>query len=790
MLKAFSKVFHKSHGAADEPQAVTRGAESDSQLPSKRVLERHRPAELGLGSVAGPGDRNSSSPRRNGGSGNRYSRPHALDVGMRPVKDPGKRASLQQRMEQHMQPRLHVKGPAQGSDGRFPLTSDNIDWHLRMLPPVKESKYERIIRYVQDQQQNIPAVVDPAQPPLQPHDIEASMLMSGSPMHHDYSDPPYSNFKSLHGHLHPLTHNGTHPAAYGAATGMSMLVPPRPGGGLQAPRMPGDRGFVLTVQRANHTTSHQTEAAAAAGQRTGSAAPATTSRDIEEDDNTPLGAINMNALRPRSMDVVGLEKYAPASLNDPLPGPGSPANDARLSMASFQSNMAVNLNSDANEVMSRSLSISNPLSASANDQTAPDGRTASQVHNRPSLDAITPTAQEFGAEITGHDSLSPTSSEHEKSGDDSASNMELRVVNNVSSSESSDDNQPLVTLGRKLSEKQAVQIATNVSKRADHSGNENRDDDDDQPLSALLFQPLNNDDLGSLPLPAPRHITDPDAVADLEEVAPSRRSSTGDRSASPIANVTRKKSLLSRTYTPGNGEDSENFGSGSAKRRSNLRYSSSPSPLDDGFNSLPRPPKSGAVSQEEDSSIGRPWLANRQYSSSTTSVNSRKHAHRGSTLGQQLTDELQRVREDIARTRQEAERRSWQLGDPPVPQKPWMRHENALSDTALQTPQQPATNPHQQQQRQQSSFSENINHGIAGGDEPKLPSSWSYSDKPRPMSTQNHRFSRWFGMPLRLDSSSADAVPSPSQPLGTSLSSRINSKFGRLKRTLKPGTKL
>ncbi|KAJ2339684.1 hypothetical protein GGF43_006590, partial [Coemansia sp. RSA 2618] len=128
MLKAFSKVFHKAHGAADEPQSGTRALEDGGRPVAKRVLERHHPAELGLGT----GDAHGGPPRRNGGGGGGYSRPRALDVGVRPARDPGKRISLQHRMEQQMQPRLHLKGPAQGIDGRFPLTSDNIEWHMRM----------------------------------------------------------------------------------------------------------------------------------------------------------------------------------------------------------------------------------------------------------------------------------------------------------------------------------------------------------------------------------------------------------------------------------------------------------------------------------------------------------------------------------------------------------------------------------------------------------------------------------------------------------------------------------
>ncbi|KAJ2499784.1 hypothetical protein GGH96_003217 [Coemansia sp. RSA 1972] len=776
MLKAFSKVFHKSQGAADEAHSGTRELDGGGHPVAKRVLERHRPAELGLDA----GDARGESPRRNGGSGSGYPRPHALDIGMRPAREPGKRASLQHRMEQ-MQPRLHLKGPAQGVDGRFPLSSDNIEWHMRM-----ESKYERIIRYVQDQQHHVSAIVDSA--PQQ--DIDASVLLGGHPMHHDYVEPQYGPLKPFHSHLHPLTHNGAHPAAYGVATGMTVLAPPRPGGHLV--RVLADRGYPPNAQQTNHTTTHHADAAAAS-QHADNTMPANAATDNEEDDDTPLAAINMPVLRPRSMDVAGMEKYMPASLDDPLPGPGSPAYGARMSMMSFHSTMAVNLNSDVNDGLSRSFSASNPLSVA--EQIVPEIQTAPQVQNRLSLDAITPSANEFGPGITDDRASYGQERPAKDSDGESIASIELRVVNNISSSSSSkgddddDDDQPLVSVGRKLSKKHdQAQLHIDALARPDDG-----DDDDDQPLSALLFQPLNaSGDLGSLPLPMPRHITDPDAVANLEDVAP-HRSSIGDRSSSPMGSVgvSRKMSLLSRSYTPGTDNDEVGeYSTATAKRRSKLRYSTPLSPPQDGYNSLPRPLKTGTIAQaihdEEDSpadNSGMPWLNNRQYSMSTTSVNSRKHAKRGSTLGQQLTEELQRVRENIARTRRETDRRSWQVGDPPAAQQPWMHHEVTLSETALPTTQAPDTRyPHP--------FNDHEDVA-AQSDAPKLPSSWSYSDKQRPMSTQNYRISRWFGKPPKPDTSSVDAVPgvSASQPMATSMSSRINNKFGKLKRTFKHGPK-
>ncbi|KAJ2803845.1 hypothetical protein H4R21_001874, partial [Coemansia helicoidea] len=120
MLKAFSKVF-KSHDPPDESPAP------------RRVLERHRPAELGLGGAgqaARPADaRTQSSPHRPGAS----NYPHQpLAMGAQATKEATRRTSLQYRMEQQQQvPRLHIKAPAPGPDGGFPLTAENLEWHLR-----------------------------------------------------------------------------------------------------------------------------------------------------------------------------------------------------------------------------------------------------------------------------------------------------------------------------------------------------------------------------------------------------------------------------------------------------------------------------------------------------------------------------------------------------------------------------------------------------------------------------------------------------------------------------------
>ncbi|KAJ1806578.1 hypothetical protein LPJ56_006363, partial [Coemansia sp. RSA 2599] len=136
MLKAFSKVFHKTQGSPDEQLkgGAAHGQVSGAQLQPAAAPPQHtlrhtseRVHVVGLGV-----DANSlGSQRRNAGEDSQP-RPLAADSGVRPAKEPSRRVSLQQRIEQQIQPRLHMKSPTQSTDGRFALTADNIDWHLRM----------------------------------------------------------------------------------------------------------------------------------------------------------------------------------------------------------------------------------------------------------------------------------------------------------------------------------------------------------------------------------------------------------------------------------------------------------------------------------------------------------------------------------------------------------------------------------------------------------------------------------------------------------------------------------
>ncbi|KAJ2797941.1 hypothetical protein H4R20_005003 [Coemansia guatemalensis] len=866
-----------------------------------------------------------SPPHRSG-----FVQTAAPEAGVQTATELTKRMSLQYRIGQQVQPRLHLRAPPPGTDGRFQLTRNNIEWHLRMLPPVKESKYERILCYVQDQQQNVPAIADPVQ--TAQHGIEASVLMSGGAMHHDYADAAYGQTGQIHmqqpaprtafhSHLHPLPRSNAHRASV-----MTVLVPPRPSMGAraagehdvasngQAPHLAGDARVESAAQQqqAHHATAARADSGAGG--------------DVSEDndDDTPLGAINHGALGQSignaglgGLGAASLEKYMDGALDSPLGEPGVASNGARMSIMSFHSTMAVNLNSDAPGGLSRSQSVSNPLSASGHDtstrlqtpvpRTPQDARAlrlsvhsgsaqhsslvSNALHARPSLDAITPTAPAFAAEDNGFDedtqplaahpsapagdmnaeskraTLPATGASKPRAGLDTGSveGVALHVVNRASSRESDaeDDDQPLMDLGRKLSERHGANVLCVDATARPAAINADDDDDDDQPLSALLFQPrAADDDLGSLPLPMPRRVVDPDAVADMndmvnESAAPLRRSSA-ERSASPSSSlgVTRKKSLLSRTYTPGTDDIHSGPGDDSppqhpAKRRSRLRYSTPMSlhqssalealAVADPHNSLPRPAKTaGPISPTESASssssssssqglpapapapapgsgaqpdgAGCPWLSNRQYSVSTTSVNSHRHAHRGSTLGQQLTDELQKVREDIARSRRDydrAARRSWQVGDPLAVPRPWVHHESTLSDTAL--PQDSGVAPHAAAVLPvAATISRNDSDDAITHSDAKLPSSWSFSDKQRPQSSHNYRLPRWLGKstdaaprnitsassrlshawpPSKPSGSSIDAVATSTHPpiAGSSLSSRINNKFGRLKRTLKPG---
>ncbi|KAJ2739425.1 hypothetical protein GGI20_006109 [Coemansia sp. BCRC 34301] len=186
---------------------------------------------------------------------------------------------------------------------------------------------------------------------------------------------------------------------------------------------------------------------------------------------------------------------------------------------------------------------------------------------------------------------------------------------------------------------------------------------------------------------------------------------------------------------------------------------------------------------------------NRAHSASAASLASSRRAPRGSTLGQQLTDELHILREDLARSRREyekAERHSWQVGNSVAVQQPWVRHENTVSDTAL--PQKlnglrtDSANGH----------SGDINEVVAHDETTKVASPWSYADKQRPMSTQQLHTSRWFGKgsasrvfhdrQRSKDDMAAEQQPaSPQSVHATSLSSRIGNRLGKLKRSFKHG---
>ncbi|KAJ1938799.1 hypothetical protein EC988_007482, partial [Linderina pennispora] len=129
MLKAFSRVFHKTQSHEDGIEGQSLPTNEPNGVPDQhggqRVLERKQPAGLGVPRAAGKGV---GSPR----SGNHhhphssYARPLAKDIAAAyGGKDLPRRTSFQQ-------PKLHMKGPPPGSDGTYPLTSDNIEWHLRM----------------------------------------------------------------------------------------------------------------------------------------------------------------------------------------------------------------------------------------------------------------------------------------------------------------------------------------------------------------------------------------------------------------------------------------------------------------------------------------------------------------------------------------------------------------------------------------------------------------------------------------------------------------------------------
>ncbi|KAJ1842637.1 hypothetical protein LPJ57_009965, partial [Coemansia sp. RSA 486] len=125
--------------------------------------------------------------------------------------------------------------------------------------------------------------------------------------------------------------------------------------------------------------------------------------------------------------------------------------------------------------------------------------------------------------------------------------------------EEEEDNQPLMSLSRKLSMGKA-----NGDVKHDSGGD--KDSEDDQPLSGLLMQPLTgSDDLGSLPLPMPRRVIDPDAIGNIDEMinetALPVRSSLSESPTSPMIlprGAVRKHSLLLHSSKPGAKDTSSN----------------------------------------------------------------------------------------------------------------------------------------------------------------------------------------------------------------------------------------
>ncbi|KAJ1726841.1 hypothetical protein LPJ61_004926, partial [Coemansia biformis] len=616
MLKAFSKVFHKSHDPPGDPPAPRGAAQvrtAEGPPPARRVLERHQPAELGLDGSGSPA-RAKGAPRRGGASSYPHPRPH---MGAHPTKEFVRRTSLQYRMEQQqqqqMQPRLHVKGPAQNPDGGFPLTAENLEWHLRMLPPMKESKYDRILRYVRDQQLLVPAAAELAL--QQQRDIDCSMLMSGGPMHHDFADPRYAPLEHVVAPPpNPLAGQFHLPAAYSAAP-MAAHQPLVPLGDAHA-RMAADRSHVAAgpaypslscaapnqmPQQMNHAPARSADAAAVAAAAAAAIRRASVAVgphvDNEEDDNTPLAAISWAAppLRPATMLHVAIPGAGLDGSLDPadsfdglLPSPAPLGGGDRMSMMSFPSNMAVNFASEANEVNSRTLSaslheVNSHATPAPHTPTAPDAPahapaprlsvySGSSPHSLPvagrllgqsSLDAIAPRSSGHGlgaAAAHVRRNSSPRASDdlvvklrlafpHTDEGscstphaapvkvpgasasqapapdaDSAGSAVALRVVNHASNevaggSSDGDDDKPLVSLSRRISERQD-QGPLHVDCVAQAAGGGRRDDDDDdddRPLSALLYQAhVAGDDLGSLPLPP--HVLDPDAVANLDDI--------------------------------------------------------------------------------------------------------------------------------------------------------------------------------------------------------------------------------------------------------------------------------
>ncbi|KAJ2860740.1 hypothetical protein GGH94_005332 [Coemansia aciculifera] len=1001
MLKAFSKVFHKSQGPHDEqPAAAAPDAhQSQAKQPVKRTLERRQASASGHDAAGAAGVLNLTSPRRNAaevGAGGAHVQTPALG----PIASPAKRTSVQQRPEHNpLQPRLHLKGPAPGVDGRFALTADNIEWHLRLIPPMKESKYDWIVRYVQEQQQNVAAAA--AEPSQNQRDIESSMLMTGQ-MQYEYVGLNYLDHRAVAAaHQQQQQQQQLHQQQQLQLQMMHAPVHPRAhisnGNGNINNNNHSQHQFPPPIQQ---SLTNNTNTTGNVVQREADMLPP----DNEEDDNTPLAAINTSLsprpqptlpkLQPTSLSighVSCLDKYMTGSLNDPLPEPVSPTRGARLSLMSFQSNMAVNMDTPDIHAISRSHSISNPQSASILDSNyratpvarSPTGHDSgpplfsanpiaarqlscpvSTGSNRPSLNIVSRSRQnqKLDDEVSDDEgdneplllqrpstvnvllsadgkknarapSIQSKPAAHVLSDAESEPTPALRVVNQVSSHDSDEsadgrdlgdmqvvprtpllasggyddeeDDKPLMRLTERVDKRPPpfLNVNTSVGRPSIASYNYSHnspDDDDNRPLSSLmvLAQSAADDLGGSLPLPAPRHVIDPDAVVNIsdiinETVTPPR-TSLGERPTSPLISTgsTRKHSLLLHAFHPG-GQGSETTGGAVAggtdliepslsemssavnnarsaiplKRRSNLssgcsgqpamrgsiatnRTSSLPQSLklvtdnpdpilinqqqqqhhqlvsysfdaseaigegsgenDDGELSLGNSADSSSKRRQDasralailesgqaDSTSKRPWAMNRAHSASALSLASSRRAPRGSMLGQQLTDELHMLRDNLARSRREyekAERRSWQVGDPSAVQQPWVRHENTMSDTAL--PQKLSSLRPDSANGQGGDINE-----VATQDETtKVPSPWSYVDKQRPMSTQQLRASKWFGkgsssrvfharQQSKDDVTAAAAVQpaSPQSVHSTSLSSRISNQLGKLKRSFKHG---
>ncbi|KAJ2769763.1 hypothetical protein IWQ57_002966 [Coemansia nantahalensis] len=434
----------------------------------------------------------------------------------------------------------------------------------------------------------------------------------------------------------------------------------------------------------------------------------------------------------------------------------------------------------------------------------------------------------------GGDGEGPQNSDQAAETESMGSVVALRIANRhtngptggSSKSDDDDDNQPLVCLTRKPSERPGqetlrVCVATNAvgAEPPGSGGNVNNDDDDDRPLSALLLQSQTaGEDLGCLPLPPLVH--DPDAPADLDDIVNESptplRTSIGSRLAAQ--GVARKSSLLSRAFHPELDEDGATAAPRRIRRPHRDRHSTPLSvPQSPGeaqmateapYNSLPRPPKARAIDNDASDGgntsdgryreaaaadgvepavldrasgeAGRPWLRDQDYSVSDSSLSTNRRAKRGSALGQQLTEDLQRVRREIARERREADmsvRHSWQIGTLEAVPRPWMRDVHTLSDSALAKEAQVAS----------QAAAATANNAVAHSDVPETQPAWPFASRARPMSTQNnHRLSRLYGW------AAGGGRRSNSMPLGDDgeqmAAPVARSWLGRLKRTLRPGS--